>query len=153
MESSISIFYQTIDNLFQPLLLFGILFALLQFSVNQIGNQRQTRLGRILSVLSVTQGVWFFLLCLLGLYIVFKLVNTFIGWALTSPITTRITSDITNYLFGQNITEIWEQPIPTSIDYQMGIGALVILVALLISIVLIIKHLLKHRRSKKFDWF
>lgn len=153
MESSISIFYQTIDNLFQPLLLFGILFALLQFSVNQIGNQRQTRLGRILSVLSVTQGVWFFLLCLLGLYIVFKLVNTFIGWALTSPITTRITSDITNYLFGQNITEIWEQPIPTSIDYQMGIGALVILVALLISIVLIIKHLLKHRRGKKFDWF
>jgi hypothetical protein len=148
-----SIFYQTITDMVLPLLLFGILFALLQFSINQIGNQRQTRLGRILSVLSVTQGVWFFLLCSLGLYIVFKLINTFIGWALTSPITTRITSDITNYMFGHNITEICGQPIPTSIDYQMGIGAGIILVALLISIVLIIKHLLNHRRSRKTDWF
>ena len=79
----------------------------------------------------------------MGLYIVFKLVNTFIGWALTSPITAHITSDITNYMFGQNITKILGQPIPTSIDYQMGIGAGIILVALLISIVLIIKYLLK----------
>ena len=147
-----SFFYQTINDLFQPLLLFGILFALLQFSIGQISNQRQTRLGRILSVLSVTQGVWSFLLGLLGLYIVFKLVNTFMGWALTSPLTSHITSDITNYMFGHNITEILRQPIPTSIDYQMGIGALVILVALLISIVLIIKHILKHRRSKKINW-
>lgn len=129
-----SIFYTGINDLFQPLLLFGILFALLQFSVSQLSNQRQTRLGRILSALSETRWVWFILLVILGGYILFKLGMTVRGWAAILAV-------------GLNSTEpILGQQIP-NIDYQMGIGACSILAALLSSLILII---IKYRRGRKY---
>ena len=129
-----SFFYQTINDLFQPLLLFGILLALLQYSGSQISNQRQTRLRRILSVLSESsQLVLFILAVVLGVYIMFKLVVTVIGWVF-------ISYNIADTILGQQIP---------SIDYQMGIGASILLLASLSILIIAIIKLIKHRRGKK----
>jgi len=121
------IFYQGINDLFQPLLLFGILLTLIQYSGSQISNQRQTILRRMLSESKLVLSI---LAVFLGLYIMFKLVMTVTGWVFISC----------------NITDtIWGQQIP-SIDYQMGIGASIILLAFL-SILIVTP--IKHIRGKK----
>jgi hypothetical protein len=130
-----SIFYTGINDLFQPLLVFGILFALLQFSVSQISSQRQTRLGRFLIALSESSQLPLFIfVSILGLYIMIKLFMTAGGWISTIC----------------NISEtIFRQQIPP-INYQIGIGASILFpVFLSILIIAIVKFIKQHRRGKK----
>jgi len=133
-----SIFYTTIDHLVLPLLLFGILLALLQFSFIQINNQRQGGLRRFLSVISESsQWPLFILVLLLGGYILFKLGMTVSAW-------------VANFL---NITfSVWGQQIPSSIDCRVVIGASILLVALLIILITAIRKHIQHRRGKKITW-
>ena len=142
-----SFFYQTINDLYQPLLIFGILLALLQFSFSQINNHRQGKLRRIISITSESsQPVLFGLVIALGGYILVKLAATVIGWVLRNDITSNIVSNIISY----NITEIREQ-IP-NIDWQVAVGAFILLLASLIILIRAIRKFIKHKRSKTINW-
>ena len=120
-----SIFYQSIDDLFAPLLFFGLLLALLQF-----GTQRQTMIGRLISAL---QLVWLILAGMLAIYILVKLATTAIGWILTH-------FNIADTICGH--------PIP-SIDDKLGIMTIIFFLILLVLLVIIGVKFIKRRRGKK----
>ena len=119
-----SLFYQNIDDLFAPLLFFGLLLALLQFT-----SQRQNMISRIISALKT---MWLILAGLLALYILVKLATTAIGWILTH-------FNISATMFGH--------PIPV-IDDRLGIMTIIFFFILIVLFIITGIKLIKRGRHK-----
>jgi len=130
---TVSIYYLTLDNFAYPLLFWGIFLALLQFSFETEprlfaeGGQTMKTIIRLL--ISDLWLLWLLGVVLVGVYILFKLIMTAIGWVailINRP-----------YLFGKQVPEI---------DGWVGFGSIV---ALLIVLFVVPFLIARHNRRKK----
>ena len=79
--SDISLFYQTITNLFYPLLLFGIFYILFHLSFNFSAEETDNAFKKMLKKFThFYWWLWLSLAIITGIFVVVKAVSTTIGW-------------------------------------------------------------------------
>ena len=80
--SDISLFYQSLVNLFYPLLLFGLFYILFHISYNEKTEEGDNNFKTtLIKFTHFYWWLWLILTVLVGLFVLVKAVATSIGWA------------------------------------------------------------------------
>jgi len=118
--SDISLFYQSMPNLFYPLLLFGLFYILFHFSFNETVESTDNNLKKMVKKFThFYWWLWLTLAVLTGIFVVVKAVATSIGWAAIKS--------------GESL--LWGLEIP-SISDGIGLACLIAVALLAISLVI-----------------
>lgn len=79
--SDISLFYHSITNLFYPLSLFGLFYILFHFSFNDIAEDTDNSVKKMVKKFThFYWWMWLVLAVISGIFVVVKAVSTSIGW-------------------------------------------------------------------------
>lgn len=79
--SDISLFYQSIPNLFYPLLLFGLFYILFHISYNEKTEDGDSKLKTTLKKFThFYWWLWLVMAIIVGIFVLVKAVSTSIGW-------------------------------------------------------------------------
>ena len=79
--SDISLFYESLVNLFYPLLIFGLFYILFHFSFNDVAEDTDNRLKKMLKKFThFYWWMWLVLAVITGIFVVVKAVSTSIAW-------------------------------------------------------------------------
>ena len=79
--SDISLFYQSITNLFYPLLLFGLFYILFHFSFNDVAEDTDNSVKKMVKKFThFYWWMWLVLAVITGIFVLVKAVSTSIGW-------------------------------------------------------------------------
>ncbi|MFC1946567.1 hypothetical protein ACFLXY_01460 [Chloroflexota bacterium] len=118
--SDISLFYQSIVNLFYPLLMFGLFYLLFHVSFNNAAEETDNKIKKMLKKFThFYWWLWLVLAVITGIFVVIKAVSTSIGWIVLKS--------------GESF--LWGLEIP-SISDGLGLGCLIAVVLFTISLVI-----------------
>ena len=117
--SDISLFYQSITNLFYPLLLFGLFYTLFHFSFNDAAEETDNQFKKMLKKIThFYWWMWLVLAVITGIFVVVKAVATSIAWVALKS--------------GESL--LWGLEIPNISD-GLGLACLIAVVLFAISLV------------------
>ncbi|UCC17440.1 MAG: hypothetical protein JSU58_02530, partial [Dehalococcoidales bacterium] len=118
--SDISLFYQSITNLFYPLLLFGLFYTLFHFSFNDTAEETDKSLKKMLKKFThFYWWMWLVLAVIMGIFVLVKAVSTSIGWV----------------AFKSGESLLWGREIPAIPD-GIGLGCLIAVGLITISLII-----------------
>ena len=81
--SDISLFYQSIENLFYPLLSFGLFYILFHLSFNDAAEEIDNNYKKMLKKFThFYWWMWLTLAVVTGIFVLVKAVSTSVGWTM-----------------------------------------------------------------------
>jgi uncharacterized membrane protein (DUF485 family) len=118
--SDISLFYQSIEHLFYPLLSFGLFYILFHFSYNDAAEETDNNFKKMLKKFThFYWWMWLTLAVLTGIFVLVKAFSTSIGWIVLKS--------------GEST--LWGLEIPNISD-GLGLGCLIAVVLFTVSLVI-----------------
>ena len=120
--SDISLFYQSIVNLFYPIVLFGLFYTLFHFSFNEKPEEVDNKFKKTLKKFThFYWWLWLVMAIITGIFVLVKAVTTSVGWLVLKS--------------GESL--LWGLEIP-GISDGLGLACLIAVILFAVSLVVVL---------------